>query len=1297
MQTIDIIKKNNKWKYDKIYHLSDIHIRNTLEHVTIYNHVFDNLYKFLQSIKSDKSIIVITGDILHNKDKLTTVCETLCIDFLENLSSIMTTVIIPGNHDFNEKGNTREDSLATILYKRPFNNLYYLKLSNVYRFNNILFGVSSLIDNLFVKAEDILDNGIKIALYHGPVANSKNSKGFEFSKTSITNFDGYDLVLLGDIHYHQYLNDEKTIAYASSLISQNFSETDINHGVLIWDLVTKNSYYKPIHNDYRYDEIEFINNTILYKKQKIKLQKLDLPINGKLKINSANCDLDIYNKFVFDIQDKYPNINIVHNKLLTNFNTITHKTNNYQPISIQSIIDDEINKLPEDTKVFVEKMLLKEIKLAIQSVDEKLNWKLLSLEFSNIFSYGPDNKIEFTSLTFDEITGLFGSNSIGKTSLIDILLFSLFDDYSRNYQDRNKILNGTIINTKEKTFSCKVSFIIDNTIYYIEKEGKRAAAKTDHTYDAFKFIKYDFYKIESNTKTSLNGVDRIETLNKIIKLIGNYDDFCVSSVCLQNNLRGKVDFFNMSPIEKRIFLNERLKFDIFKTIENKYKDLLKESKINLRNLEKDDAYINYDHHIDDKIIDITEKINNYESNKTLFEHQLLDYNTELNDLYKQLKPIDDSIDYDIVDKDDIFNSIQLYQTKLNKINNNNIDDDIDTLYNTNVKLSSKIKSSEYTFDNIIEKKELLSNISSAKKLINDLTLIKNKDNIISNYLIFEKQKLDKIISLKSKINNDYKLVHNNIITQNIIDSLNQIYDITHINDYSSQINEYKINILNIESKITDVYNSIKYTENILTNYNHVIVDPNIQNIYNNIDYNQYYTDTTNKLIDYDIYHELYKIIDTNNDIFLLLSQFNNSINHSCDNCINHSTNIKSLFNKLHINDDCNKIKKHFIHLQNIKNEYEQIIVYHYTNKLNNYKTTLDIFNSILDSEKNKLTQIINKSNNTVITDFKNLLQKHIYNIQQHNLNIELDNVSNSSYDKYIQLNLQTEQYNKLIQQINSWEKILVDIDNYDNDKNILSQIENNKTKINELKHIKYKINKYYQRITDFTNIYESINNYLFNTQIYNKIKSVKHKIDSITQTIIISNNEYINNTHLLELFNNNKIKYNTIILNINKNNQLIDIYQNIIKLSGPKGIPRQIINIKLQYVEDDVNNIIKPFINKFIRITKDIEDIKVTINDGISKYYSTGGMETFIISMAFKIAFTNTFNISHPGILFIDEGVSVLDKQHVAQFHIIADFMKKYYNHIILITHIDAFYDYTFDSINITKNKQKQSFVYYTK
>ena len=55
-----IITENKLWSYEKIYHLSDIHIRNTQEHVPIYNQVFEKLYDFLQSVKSDRSLIVIT-------------------------------------------------------------------------------------------------------------------------------------------------------------------------------------------------------------------------------------------------------------------------------------------------------------------------------------------------------------------------------------------------------------------------------------------------------------------------------------------------------------------------------------------------------------------------------------------------------------------------------------------------------------------------------------------------------------------------------------------------------------------------------------------------------------------------------------------------------------------------------------------------------------------------------------------------------------------------------------------------------------------------------------------------------------------------------------------------------------------------------------------------------------------------------------------------------------------------------------------------------------------------------------
>jgi DNA repair exonuclease SbcCD ATPase subunit len=1291
----------DKIKYRKIYHISDIHIRNTEEHIKIYEHVFNNLYEYLESVKSDTSMIVITGDVLHNKDKLTTICETLCIDFFERLSKIMTTIVIPGNHDFNERNNSLEDSLSTILYKRTFKNLYYLRNSGIYKFGNILFGVSSLIDGKFIKSDEISDEGIKIGLYHGPIANSKNSKGFEFSKNSITIFDGYDLVLLGDIHYHQYLNENKTIAYASSLISQNFAETDNNHGVLVWNLKNKESFYKPIHNDYRYDEIDIKHNKIFYKGKLIQNEELELPLYGKLRINTINCDQDFYNKTIFNIKSKYPNLNIVHNKLLSKTGTQQNKIKEKNTITLQSVVDSEIKKLPEETRKYIEKILLKEIKSAIQSVDEKLNWRLLTLEFSNMFSYGPNNIIDFTQLTFDEITGLFGPNSIGKSSLIDILLFSLFNDYSRNYQDKHKsVLNGAIINTKEDTFSCKVSFCIDNSIYFVEKEGNRKGAKSENTSDNYKFTKFDFYKIESNNKIDLNGQDRFETNDKIKKLIGSYTDFCLSSVCLQNNIRDKIDFFIMSPNERKLFLNKRLKFDIFNNIEEKYKDLLKETKINVKNIEKMDEYQNYDHNSDILIKELSESVLNYENIKTTLEDQLKNNNDELNKLYQKLKHVDKSIDCISHDKLEIINSVKIYKNKLKKYLDVDFDEKIEQIYNNNLLLSSKLSTTEQecNLDELIEQKnKLIKYMSDIKIKINNLHLIKNKETIISNNQIFEKQKTEKIINIRANILPNYKIISKNKIQNKILENLKQICISTEIPDYNQQINDTQINILNIENDINNLQSNINNIQNIIDKYDGITIDDNINILYNSLNFDEYYINTTNILNNYNKYYEINKVIETNDEIFTMLNDFNNCINTDCSNCLKHSNNINKLFSKLNIHEDCSVIRNKFLELQRLKNEYEQIIVYHYNKKLSNYQSLLELYSSILEHEKNKLNYYFEKANDNTIGNFKVELRENIIKMEQNNLLHELNETNDMVNEEYLLLNDQMIQYNQLTEELNSYEIKLVDInkniDNYCKDNNIFKQIDNNNNIIQEFKNEKNKMNLYNSELSKLNNILDNIYNYEYNLTIYSQINDVKKNIQLITNNIISVNNEYNNKKHLQLKLINNKDKYLKYINELKKYNALIEIYENIIRIIGPKGIPRQIINIKLQHIEDTVNDIIMPFINKRIYITKEIDDIKVLINDGISKYYSCGGMENFIISMAFKIAFTNTFNIPQSGILFIDEGVSVLDKNHVSNFRIISNFIKQYYNHIILITHIDSFYDYTFEIINITKNKVNQSYI----
>jgi hypothetical protein len=93
------------------------------------------------------------------------------------------------------------------------------------------------------------------------------------------------------------------------------------------------------------------------------------------------------------------------------------------------------------------------------------------------------------------------------------------------------------------------------------------------------------------------------------------------------------------------------------------------------------------------------------------------------------------------------------------------------------------------------------------------------------------------------------------------------------------------------------------------------------------------------------------------------------------------------------------------------------------------------------------------------------------------------------------------------------------------------------------------------------------------------------------------------------------------------------------------------------------------------------EAIKVVLLEGSQKLNFGGGMESFIIMLGFKIALRHIFNIPSSGLLIIDEGVSVLDKDHISKFGYVCNFIKQYYENII------GFHDFT--SINSKKIEKK--------
>ena len=193
---------------DKIFHIADIHIRPYKRHYE-YKKVFDTLYQSITDRATDNSIIIVLGDIVHAKTEMTPELISIVSDFFIKLSKICITFIIPGNHDANLNNKNRLDALTPIINNIKSDRLFYLKDTGVYPFANLNFVNMSVFDDEQIKIEDVEQFENKIALFHGVVDKAINKFGYHFKNEKIdrTAFDGYDLVLLGDIHKHQYLQE----------------------------------------------------------------------------------------------------------------------------------------------------------------------------------------------------------------------------------------------------------------------------------------------------------------------------------------------------------------------------------------------------------------------------------------------------------------------------------------------------------------------------------------------------------------------------------------------------------------------------------------------------------------------------------------------------------------------------------------------------------------------------------------------------------------------------------------------------------------------------------------------------------------------------------------------------------------------------------------------------------------------------------------------------------------------------------------------------------------------------------
>ena len=190
-----------------------------------------------------------------------------------------------------------------------------------------------------------------------------------------------------------------------------------------------------------------------------------------------------------------------------------------------------------------------------EDVRRNINWKLKKLQWDNLFNYGESNSIDFSKI--EGIVGVLGKNFSGKSSIIDSLLYTVYNTTSKNNRR-----NFNLINQNEDWCRGYVEIDIGTKTYKIERKSKKYVKKLKgkETDEAKTDVEFNVYDNAVDVETSLNGITRMETDKNIRKIFGTIEDFLTTSMASQLE---SLSYINEGSTRRKEILAKFLDLEIF--------------------------------------------------------------------------------------------------------------------------------------------------------------------------------------------------------------------------------------------------------------------------------------------------------------------------------------------------------------------------------------------------------------------------------------------------------------------------------------------------------------------------------------------------------------------------------------------------------------------------------------------------------------------------------------------------------------------------------------------------------------
>ena len=153
------------------------------------------------------------------------------------------------------------------------------------------------------------------------------------------------------------------------------------------------------------------------------------------------------------------------------------------------------------------------------------------------------------------MTGLVAPNYTGKSALIDIICYILFDRSLRTAGNKK----SDIMNVHKKIFYIELEVMVNSLQYKIVKTGNKKGTKVERTVSIYE-SKNGVYEEEKQWTVS-------NAQTRIAEIIGiTFDDFVFSCIMPQYNIN---EILNRDNAERKDVISKFIKIDYFDNVDNR--------------------------------------------------------------------------------------------------------------------------------------------------------------------------------------------------------------------------------------------------------------------------------------------------------------------------------------------------------------------------------------------------------------------------------------------------------------------------------------------------------------------------------------------------------------------------------------------------------------------------------------------------------------------------------------------------------------------------------------------------------